>query len=66
MLIGEGKRNQICMMIKGLERKMGRGKGGMKNPKRKRYHILQERKERDNRADKNESRGEIKIGVFSG
>lgn len=54
------------MMIKGLERKMGREKGGMKNPKRKRYHILQERKERDNRADKNESRGEIEFGVFLG
>lgn len=45
---------------------MGREKGGMKNPKRKRYHILQERKERDNRADKNESCGEIEIGVLLG
>lgn len=62
MLIGEGKRNQICMMIKGLERKMGREKGGMKNPKRKRCHIFQERKERKNRADKNESCGEIEMG----
>lgn len=45
---------------------MGREKGGMKNPKRKRCHILQQRKERENRADKNESRGEIEIGVFLG
>lgn len=42
------------MVIKGLERKMEREKGGMKNPKKERCHILQERQERDNRGDKNE------------
>lgn len=42
-LIGKEKRNQICVVIKGLERKMGRDKAGMVNPKKERCHILQER-----------------------
>lgn len=39
------ERNQICVALKGLERKMERNKG-MGNPKKGRCHVLRERKKR--------------------
>lgn len=59
-LIKKEKRNQICMVIKGLERKMRREKGDMVNPKKERCHTLQENGEEGT----NESNGKKAIGVF--
>lgn len=57
------ERNQICVALKGLERKMERNKGDGESKKRKMPRTQGEKKEK-NRGIKNESNGEIDIGMF--
>lgn len=51
------------MVIRGLERKMGRDVKDMENPKKERCQLPRERKERG-RGDKNEPDGETEMGMF--